>query len=153
MQRIAGALALTLLFVAPLAYADQCEIVSPEIADHAVAAILASHGRVLSHCGPCGDPAPSLASATLPHDVHNSGSAVVIDGVAVDLAYTYLEVAPNVFENIALRTGCPAQDVPQVWRFRGPGPAQETRFSAAPPALTRLGWGRTPNPQRLPAPG
>lgn len=155
MQRLAGVLAIALLLVAPLAYADQCEIVSPEIAGRAVAAIQASHGRVLAHCAPCGDAAPSLASATLPRDVHSSGTAVVIDGLAVDLAYTYLEVAPNVFENIALRTGCEASDVPQVWRFRNGGAAQQTTFGAAPPALTRLGWGRPPNPttRRLPLPG
>lgn len=153
LRRLASALALGLLFLAPLARADQCEIVSADVATRASQAIAVSHGRVLSYCAPCGDPEPRIAAAVVPHEVHNMGTSVVIDGNEVDLAYTYLEVAPGVFENVAMRTGCPAQDVPEVLRFRGQTLTRE-RFGRPPPALRQLGWGGAPSQsQRLPLPG
>lgn len=154
MRRWLAALVLAVVFVAPLAEADQCQLVDAEIAGRAVAAIRTSHGRVLSYCAPCGDPDPVASAARMPHTVVNSGSSVLIDGTEVDLAYTYLEVAPNVFENVALRTGCPAQEVPEVLRFAG-GRLTRGRFGRPPASLVHLGWGHAPPPasQRLPPPG
>lgn len=142
----------SLLGVAVLARADQCQVVSQDVGDRAVAAIRASHGRVLPHCAPCGDPAPTLAQAFVPREARFTGDAVSVDGQEVDLAYLYLEVAPNLFENIALRAGCPAEEIPEAFRVVG-GALRPERFGAVPPALAPLGWGRAsgaPRPRVLP---
>lgn len=142
----------SLLGVAALAQADQCQVVGQEVGDRAVAAIRASHGRVLAHCAPCGDPPPTLSRAFVPREARFTGDAVSIDGREVDLAYLYLEVAPNLFENIALRTGCPAEGIPEAFRVVG-GALRPEGFGAAPPALAPLGWGRAssaPQPRPLP---
>ncbi len=153
MRHLTAASCLVLLFVSALARADQCELVDADVGQRAATAIAGSHARVLSYCAPCGDPLPAIGAAHTPHDVRYVAGSVVIDGASVDLAYTYLEVAPNVFENVALRTGCSAFDVPEVLRFRG-ATFERARFAAPPPALRRFGWGRPPSQApRLPAPG
>ena len=60
MRRLALACALSL--VASAAAADQCWVVDRSVSSVAALVITASHGRVLDHCAPCGDPTPSLAS-------------------------------------------------------------------------------------------
>ncbi len=154
MQARAAAVAiLALLFVATLARADQCQAVDPDVVTLAATAIRSSHARVVGYCAPCGDPLPSVSAARAPRQVTSTGSSVVIDGVEVDLAYTYLETQPNVFENIALRTGCEASGVPEVLRFDN-GPARAARFGThVPAALRALGWGQPRQRAPLPLPG
>ena len=152
MRRSLSGLVLAIFLIAPLARADQCELVAAEVATRAVAAIQASHGRVLLYCALCDDPEPTLGAAFTPRSVVSTGQSVVIDGREIDLAYAYLEVAPNVFENIAMRSGCDARDVPEVLRFHA-GALTRARFSRAPAALTRLGWGRPLPVQHLLPPG
>lgn len=155
MHRLLGSLALGLLVLVPIARADQCEVVDARIASRAVAAIRASHGRLLVHCEPCGDPRPTLAAAFVPREVRATDTQVIVDGRPVDLAYLYLEVRSGWFENVALRTGCEAFDVAGSWVFGATGLRRSRGFGPVPPALRALGWGYTdavPRP-RLPAPG
>lgn len=149
MRPFAVLLALTVTSAASLALADQCQLVSPDVADRAVASIRAARGRVLSYCAPCGDALPPISAASVPRQVRSSGDSVHIDGREVDLAYVYLEVSPGFFENVALRTGCPASDVPEALRFVGGTPRPE-RLGPVPPSLAPLGWGR---PASAPRPG
>lgn len=142
MRRVACLLFAVGLSSAALAYADQCQVVEVGVAVRAVQAIQASHGRVLDHCAPCGDPPPSLSRAFTPRAVASGGDSVSIDGTERDLAYLYLEVAPNVFENVALRTGCPADGIPQVWDFTS-GTPRARAFGPPPAALRPFGWGGT----------
>ncbi len=132
------------------AWADQCQVVDAAVAARAVRAIQGSHARVLPHCAPCEDPAPTLGAAFVPRTVTSTGTSVVVDGVEQDLAYLYLEVSPNVFENVALRTGCEAFEVPEVWDFTT-GTARARRFGSVPPALRGFGWG-APLPDSSPRP-
>lgn len=120
--------------------ADQCAVIDREVADRATAALRVSHGRVLRYCAPCGEPMPPISAAFTPRSVSFDGRELHIDGRPEDLAYLYLEVAPNVFENFALRTGCPASDIPQALRYAPSGPAA-SGFGPVPPALARIGWG------------
>jgi hypothetical protein len=138
--------------VASLARADQCQLVDREVAERALRAIRASRGRVLAHCAPCGDPPPSLGEAFVPGTVNSTGSSLLVDGTERDLAYLYLEVAPNLFENIALRAGCPAEGIPEVWDFRS-GTARPAAFGPPPASLRRLGWGTPAGAPRPPLPG
>lgn len=138
------------------AAADQCAVIDQSVADRATAAIRTSRGRVLRYCAPCGDRLPPISAAFTPRSVRFDGRELHIDGRPEDLAYLYLEVAPNVFENFALRTGCPASDIPQALRYSPTGPAAGD-FGPVPPALARIGWGRPGSPSsgadRLPSPG
>lgn len=145
-------LVVVLLSLAAAAQADQCQLVDRDVAERALRAIRASHGRVLAHCAPCGDPPPSLATAFVPGSVSATSSSLVVDGTERDLAYLYLEVAPNVFENIALRTGCPADGIPQVWDFTS-GTPRAAPFGPPPASLRRLGWGMPAGAPRPPLPG
>lgn len=126
-----------------LATADQCALVERPVATTAALVIGGSHGRLLEHCAPCGDPPPSLAAAFVPARVESAGGSVTIDGVARDLAYLYLEVAPGVFENVGLRSGCAASGVPEVWDFTSGTPTRRA-FGAPPVSLRALGWGGPP---------
>jgi hypothetical protein len=154
MSRLAALVVVVLSLAAAFARADQCQLVERDVAERAMSAIRASRGRVLAHCAPCGDPPPSAGAAFVPRSVSSTGSSLLVDGTERDLAYLYLEVAPNVFENVALRTGCPASEVPQVWDFTG-GSARARSFGSVPPALAPYGWGasRRTSAARGPLPG
>lgn len=103
-------LVLPLLLLPALAHADQCELVSDDIATHALA-VLAVHADVISYCEPCNDRAPGE-----PHRVDHLAKqrgreggdnyAVTIDKREVDLAYTYVQTSPSRYENLAAIVGC-----------------------------------------------
>jgi hypothetical protein len=103
-------LVLPLLLVPALARADQCELVSDDMATHALA-VLAEHPDVLSYCEPCNDQAPGEPHL-LDHLAKQRGGAggdnyaVTIDKREVDLAYTYVRTSPSRYENLAAIVGC-----------------------------------------------
>jgi hypothetical protein len=141
--RIASAI--LVLSMCATAAADQCQVIDRAVADRATAAIRTSHGRVIRYCAPCGDTMPPISAAFTPSSVTFDGSELHVDGRTEDLAYLYLEVAPNVFENFALRAGCPASDIPEALRYLPSGPTVH-RFGPVPPALASVGWGRSVGP-------
>lgn len=134
------------------AAADQCAVIDRAVADRATAALRATHGRVIRYCAPCGDTMPPISAAFTPRSVSFERDELHLDGHPEDLAYLYLEVAPNVFENFALRTGCPASDIPETLRYLPSGPTV-SGFGPVPPALARVGWGRSASPAPPPPRG
>jgi hypothetical protein len=100
--------ALFILLVPALARADQCELVSDEVATRALA-VLKDHPNVISYCEPCNDQAPGE-----PHRLDHLAKqrdtagdyAVTIDKREVDLAYTYVQTSPSRYENLAALAGC-----------------------------------------------
>jgi len=103
-----------LLLVLPaVAHADQCELVSDQVATRAVD-VLHGQPNVLAYCEPCGDKAPGE-----PHRIDHLAKqrgldgyyAVTLDKREVDLAYTYVQTAPSKYENVAALAGCPTSGV------------------------------------------
>ena len=106
MRLLATLLTATLVLTGSVAVADQCQLVSIDVADRAYGSIRAARGRVLHYCAPCGDALPPVTAASVPREVRSTSESVYIDGREVDLAYVYLEVSPGLFENVGIRTGC-----------------------------------------------
>ncbi|HET9987950.1 MAG TPA: hypothetical protein VFQ65_05510 [Kofleriaceae bacterium] len=99
--------------VPAVAHADQCELVSDQVATRALD-VLAAHPNVIAYCEPCGDRAPGE-----PHRVDHLAKqrdtdgyySVTLDKREIDLAYTYVQTAPSSYENVAALAGCPTSGV------------------------------------------
>ena len=106
-------LAILFLLVPTLAHADQCELVSDDVATRAVSAIH-GHPNVIEFCEPCGDQAPgephAIAHVAKQRD-RDGFFAVMLDQREVDLAYLYVQTAPATYANVAALAGCPASGV------------------------------------------
>jgi len=93
---------------ARVAHADQCASPSSEMAARA-RQLIADHPKVISFCEPCGDRVPGepqeLASAS------SGPGEVRFNGVAIDLAYTYVQTSPRRYDNLAVLVGCPTVGV------------------------------------------
>lgn len=106
-------LILPLLLVPAIAHADQCELISDQVATRALA-VMHDHPNVIEYCEPCGDQAPGE-----PHRIDHLAKqrdtggyyAVTLDKREVDLAYEYVQTAPSRYENVAALAGCPASGV------------------------------------------
>jgi hypothetical protein len=106
-------LVIPFLLVPALAHADQCELVSDDVATHALAA-MRGKPNVIEYCEPCGDKAPGE-----PHAIDHLAKqrdtdgfyAVTLDKREVDLAYLYVQTAPSTYENVAALAGCPTSGV------------------------------------------
>lgn len=101
------------LLVPAIAHADQCELVSDQVATHALAA-MKGHPNVIEFCEPCGDKAPGEPHAIdhLAKQRDTDGSyAITLDKREIDLAYTYVQTAPSTYENVAALAGCPTSGV------------------------------------------
>ncbi|MFT3698252.1 MAG: hypothetical protein QM831_34235 [Kofleriaceae bacterium] len=101
------------LLVPGIARADQCELTDEATADKAIAVVKAHH-TVLEYCEPCGDKAPGTPHV-LDHVAKQRGVdsyyAVTLDKREVDLAYTYVEMSPGHFANLAKLAQCPTSGV------------------------------------------
>ncbi|MEO8550269.1 MAG: hypothetical protein ABI678_09850 [Kofleriaceae bacterium] len=99
--------------ISGVARADQCELVSDDVATHALAA-MRGKPNVIEYCEPCGDKAPGE-----PHAIEHLAKqrdtegyyAVTLDKREVDLAYLYVQTAPSTYENVAALAGCPTSGV------------------------------------------
>lgn len=105
------ALPFVLLLVPALAHADQCALVSDDVATGALA-VLKDHPNVLTYCEPCNDQAPGEPHR-LDHLAKQRGTTdgpdnyeITIDKREVDLAYTYVQTQPSRYENLAALAGC-----------------------------------------------
>jgi hypothetical protein len=89
------------------AMADQCTYVKPEQAQKAVAALQHSL-RTHSFCEPCGDKRATESDYVFiqAKRIDQNFSLVLLDGEAIDLAYTYVNG-----KNLANTVGCPADGV------------------------------------------
>ncbi len=107
-----------MLVLSTSAFADQCQLVSSTMAKRAT--ILIQNGsEIASLCQPCGEKIAS-AKISVARSVKSASAdygnlqEVSINGKGVDLAYTYLKVAPNKYVNVAKAIGCKADDVSEV---------------------------------------
>jgi len=104
---------LPVLLLPALAHADQCELISDQVATRALA-VMQAHPNVVEYCEPCGDRAPGE-----PHRIDHLAKqrdtdgyyAVTLDKREVDLAYAYVQTAPSKYENVAALAGCPTSGV------------------------------------------
>jgi hypothetical protein len=107
-----------MLVLSTSAFADQCQLVSSTMAKRA-ALLLQNGSEIASLCQPCGEVIAS-AQVSVARSVKSvSGNygnlqEVKINGKGVDLAYTYVKVAPNKFVNVAKTIGCKAEGVSEV---------------------------------------
>ena len=111
-------LLLTLAILSTTAFADQCQLVSGAMAKRATL-LIQNGSEIASLCQPCGEKissaevsvARSVKSAS---GVYGNLQQVLINGNSVDLAYTYVKVAPNKFINVAKTIGCKTEGVSEV---------------------------------------
>lgn len=104
---------LPLLVIPAVAHADQCELISDQVATRALA-VMQAHPNVIEYCEPCGDQAPG-EPRRIDHLAKQRDTdgyyAVTLDKREVDLAYTYVQTAPSKYENVAALAGCPTSGV------------------------------------------
>ena len=110
------------------AHADQCAYVSKKVADAGAKVIKAAQSTA-SFCQPCGDTLPGKRVKVETVEVRQvppmtkSGPIyfeVLVNGVGVDLAYTYAQRGkdksnPHTLENVGLKVNCGAQGVSARW--------------------------------------
>ena len=118
--------ALVVLF-SGLSYADQCQWNSPSDAQSA-RDLVALHKEVMYWCQNCSEQKPSrivkVEAVKIPvvNDEFNLGEGkkyryvnltTIVDGKEktdnIDLAYTYVRTASDIFANIAQMVGCPSE--------------------------------------------
>jgi hypothetical protein len=111
-------LLLTLSILSTTAFADQCQLVSGTMAKRATL-LIQNGSEIASLCQPCGEKISS-AQVSVARSVKSAIGyyanleLVLINGKNVDLAYTYVKVAPNKFINVAKAIGCKAEGVSEV---------------------------------------
>lgn len=112
-----------ILLLSVSARADQCEWNSPSDAKSAVE-LIKLHNEIMFWCQNCYEEKPSaitqVESARAPkvNDEYNIGKGkpfryvvVTVKGkeVGLDLAYTYIRTASDIFTNLSHLTGCPSE--------------------------------------------
>ena len=76
--------------------------------------VLQHNPNVVAMCEPCGDQvpgAPSVARHVAMKPVAGGLFAVTLDGKDIDLAYTYVRVSEQRYQNLAMLAQCPATGV------------------------------------------
>ena len=107
-------LALALVLAAPaVARADQCQWLEDDVADRAQQ-LLEEHPHYATYCAPCGDKAPG--EPAMVGKIERADHSILIDGRAIDLAYTYVEVSDTAYASLAALAGCPTTGVPPSLR-------------------------------------
>ncbi len=110
-------LTLALLLSSISAFADQCQALSSEQASRA-ALLIQSGSEIASLCQNCGEAIKnaqySTARSVSVVKSYGDFKELSIAGETVDLAYTYLKVAPKKYVNVALVVGCPASGVSKM---------------------------------------
>jgi hypothetical protein len=106
------------VLMAGSAYADQCAYVSGTIAKRADL-LLQNGAEVVSYCEPCGETLGMAKIAVVRKANKTSADyknyqQIKINNKDVDLAYTFVKVAPNRYVNVAKAVGCPATGVSEV---------------------------------------
>lgn len=99
------------------AFADQCAYVTK--AEATRAALLLQKGAVVAHsCAPCGEvgiqETEVVSTAVVALVNYENFSQVRVNGKGIDLAYTYIQTAPNKFVNLAMAIDCKSLDVTSV---------------------------------------
>ena len=120
------------------ARADQCQWLD----DRAVAARalreLENHPEIITLCEPCGEVAPGdprRAEQIFVRPVDDHASEVMIDGVGVDLAYTYVRTSEQQYRNLAALAGCATDGVSPSLRVDPAAGGVLIRADQAPPPI------------------
>jgi hypothetical protein len=118
------------------AHADQCAKNPRSVAEQA-AALIKQGAAVVSFCEPCGDIAPGKPYTV--QSVAVRDGELLVNGVATDLAYLYLQTGPDEFVNVGMRAGCGPSDVSEAIRGGKPTGTVKRPTSSRP-------FGRPPSP-------
>lgn len=97
------------------ALADQCQLITAAQAKQA-ALLMQKGSEVVSLCEPCGEKAASakisvVSSAKAKDADYQKYQEVLVNGKSVDLAYTFVKVAPNKYVNVSKVVGCDSHGV------------------------------------------
>jgi hypothetical protein len=116
------------------ALADQCAY--NKISDAKSAKALIKGNDIIQWCQNCGEKKPSTISHVDSIDMSNPSDSfyeikVQVDGqdkdIYIDLAYTYVRTASDVFTNIAQMVGCPSEGATTFIKT-GPGVKKVAHF-------------------------
>lgn len=110
--------------ISGVAFADQCAYVTHDEA--ARAALLLQKGSVVGYnCAPCGEVGVQKLEVVSSIQVVSANfqdfSEVRVNGKGIDLAYTYIQTAPNKLVNLAKAVACQTLDeksVPSVLKIK-----------------------------------
>lgn len=135
------------------ARADRPSWIEPAVAAHAEQELV-QHPTMIRFCEPCGDkvpgtPAPVRKVVTRSIASYPGRSEVVVDGSAIDLAYTYVQTSEHRYENLAARVGAEAPGVSPTLRVDDETPSGVLIYADQTPVTTTL---PPPPPPPPPAP-
>ena len=106
--------AIALVFLATVAMADQCAVMTRQQTTEAKA-VITEAGQFAKFCGPCEDSESVVEKVASVEVVAFRGSAslfkVLVNGSAIDAAYVYVVSAEGKWMNLANTVGCQATDV------------------------------------------
>ena len=118
------------LFAPATAHADQCALIKKPVADQAVALVKQS-ATAVDFCEPCGDRAPGKPYTIATAEIR--ANQLFVNGAPVDLAYLYVETAPDEYRNVGLSTRCGASEVSEWIRGSKPSGPTPRRHVPRPP--------------------
>jgi len=101
-----------LMSISASAFADQCQALDADQAARA-ALLIQSGSEIASLCQNCGEVIRGAQYSTA-RAVRIVGGELTIAGKGVDLAYTYVKVAPKKYVNVAMVIGCPADGMSRM---------------------------------------
>jgi hypothetical protein len=91
-----------LLLAAGFARADQCGDLDPDKVAQA-RNYLSLSSEYVSYCEPCSDGPPVKIHI---QNVSGADRQILVNGVSLDVAYTYVNVADHLWANLGLMTNC-----------------------------------------------
>ncbi|HUS31693.1 MAG TPA: hypothetical protein VMZ53_24495 [Kofleriaceae bacterium] len=159
-------LAITMvLAMAGTAYADQCAWIDAKAATKAKK-IVESHPKVIAFCEPCGEKAPGIPEAATSVEIGTPDGGfkeLQINGTGVDLAYTYVQMSPGLYRNLAMLAGCEVTDVSPSLKIADetpngvlitadpapPPPVVEPQLAPPPPIVLTLPTAAPPPPPQI----
>jgi hypothetical protein len=136
MRALLSILVATAALGSSAASADQCQLVDSQVAARA-AELARKSASVIELCEPCRGGVQRGPFSIDKVEIKNR--QVEINGVAVDLAYTFLHTGGGEYTNLALAAGCPAHGVSRTIRS-----TQAPQRPVAPPRPRVPPMPRTP---------
>lgn len=109
---------LMLLAFSATVFADQCQLVSKTMVKRA-SLLLQPGAEIASLCQPCGDVISDAKVSVVRNTkiisaIYSTHQEISINNRTVDLAYTYVKIAPNRYANVAKVIGCQATGVSEI---------------------------------------
>ncbi len=140
MRALLSILVATAALGSSVASADQCQLVDSQVATRA-AELARKSSSVIEFCEPCRGGVQRGPFSIGKVEIKNR--QVEINGVAIDLAYTFVHTSGGEYTNLALAAGCAAHGVSRTIRStQSPQPPlapPQPRVPAAPrPTMARV---------------